>query len=1343
MDYGYTVFSPSQSFLTPVLTLDKSTNVGSVSVNGGTVTYTIEVNNSGVGNLTNLSITDVLPSGINGITDYVSGSAVITYSDLSQEAGSSADPTASDTSLVWDATQLDFTSLNANQTITIQYRIRVPPGGVGVLMNEATARAELASSTFNSIDTARVIRTATIMDKTVDRATARSGDTITYTLNVNNPSAAGGGLSESNVRIIDPVPMNTTFSPGSITTAAPLVGAFDAAQNAVVWTLAGSATFRDEFSTAAYDQNDGNTNFVSDWIETNDDGLATAGDLLIAGGILSLSGAGTYIDGDFFNPGTLPGDLRRSRIEREANLLAPGGTSATLTFDYSTSAAVDSTDSILFEISNDGGATYTALRDFTGFTGVHSGSVSFDITSFMATNTRVRFRVNAFYDVTGETFGVDNFQIAISDDLPADGVTRTLSYQVTVNGGVSQEDLINNTATYESAQTNPFSTNTVQTSVIAPALSVGKTVVGGATNVHPLERVEYRISVMNTGNAAANNVTIADLLPTNATFVSGTMRFRRNADAFASLTDAADTDEGAATVTSVRFASTTLNPGATLDFRFQMDVNAGTGGQNLNNFATISATDLISQDTDLVSLPIIGDATVAGRVFNDIDADGVFNGTDTLLPNITVTITGANGATQTVTTDANGAYTAVVTPGTTTIDVDGTDTDLPANPTLTTGNDPQTVTAVSSSTVSAGDVGFATAGLQIAKTSNAPASGLAAGGVLTYTLTVTNTGSVPQTGLVLNDAVPANTTFISGSGTNPANSAVIRVNEYHISGTDFTGTTHNLTLEQDLAPNYFAIVQGSDGDGTDLGGRGPDEVYVSLTADPYATGDLATSGASNVITLTRGDSVISTGWTGVVTIVESLGDGTVDGFILRDVQRVIHDDTGQSGTDTSAIAWSDINQVLLMGGFNGAGCDTAEPLATHFPSCHVRLFPSGADTIEWTRQTPPGDGGLNTATSTVMVVEWGASWNVQRVRVQGNNGGPGGDEISEYATGAIGPVSRANTWVWGTGHTTENGIGDSAEAVAITLGDGVNRNATETTVAIGKNEGGGVVDMDFDVYVMSHSALAVDYRFAGLGDGVEPDDDASPDGDAFDATQTLTVNSANAWRMALSYNGTAGEGTAFPTPNFSARYTNATTIELERRLTGQPFFAWVQGIDFSAITAGGGFAPPALAVPETLQVGASATVTFQVRVNDPLPAATSNIVNFAYTRSEQVPAGVPIMLSDSISAAVLIEPNGAAFAPNDRERTIDFFHTVTNSGPADDAFALTAVSDNGFALQLIDPDTSVVFATDTNGDGIWDGITSNTGNLARGASASYIVRVTVPAGRLQRDGDVNGHLGPR
>ena len=119
------------------------------------------------------------------------------------------------------------------------------------------------------------------------------------------------------------------------------------------------------------------------------------------------------------------------------------------------------------------------------------------------------------------------------------------------------------------------------------------------------------------------------------------------------------------------------------------------------------------------------------------------------------------------------------------------------------------------------------------------------------------------------------------------------------------------------------IVQGSDGDGSDNTDRAPNQNYVAVTNGPFVIGDFAGSMAANQLRLTRGATGAGAGWVGVVTVVECLRNCTTSGFRLLDVQRVAHTGANVTGTNASA-AWT-LARVMLMGGFNGAGCDTARP----------------------------------------------------------------------------------------------------------------------------------------------------------------------------------------------------------------------------------------------------------------------------------------------------------------------------------------------------------------------------------------------------------------------------------
>ena len=374
-----------------------------------------------------------------------------------------------------------------------------------------------------------------------------------------------------------------------------------------------------------------------------------------------------------------------------------------------------------------------------------------------------------------------------------------------------------------------------------------------------------------------------------------------------------------------------------------------------------------------------------------------------------------------------------------------------------------------------------------------------------------------------------------------------RVTEYYISS-GFTGTTYELTLDNDLSSNHYILVRGSSYlDGT----RGADDNYVRVYQLPDGmNGELATSSGANKIGLERYGS--DGDWEGVVTVVESLGDSEHSGFIRRDIINLTTSGTGTSGTDNSGTEWASSSKVVLFGGAFGAGSnvEVADASAYYHTSAWLRLWPTSTSTINWERYDG-GGRGLQTAEHTVYVIEWGDEWKVQHVNVNTSAGGDGIDATSEYTTASIDSVVRANTWVWGTGHRQDDGIGDGAEAMAITLGDGTSDNATESTVALGSE----YTDIgSFDVYVMTHSGLAVDYQF-------------KIDGDTANNDVNVGVDSASdGYRMAWVTNGVNGTGNAYPRPIFSAHYTSDTNVLISRGYDGQDFPAWIEGIDFSGIT---------------------------------------------------------------------------------------------------------------------------------------------------------------------------------
>ena len=118
-------------------------------------------------------------------------------------------------------------------------------------------------------------------------------------------------------------------------------------------------------------------------------------------------------------------------------------------------------------------------------------------------------------------------------------------------------------------------------------------------------------------------------------------------------------------------------------------------------------------------------------------------------------------------------------------------------------------------------------------------------------------------------------------------SDALRVSEYFIAPGSFGGTVFDLTLDQPLAADYFAVVQGSAGDTSACGDRDPEADYARLTQDPFGTGDLARLGAAPTCCASSAATARDS-WVGVVTVVECLANCGTAGFNLLTVEEVLH-----------------------------------------------------------------------------------------------------------------------------------------------------------------------------------------------------------------------------------------------------------------------------------------------------------------------------------------------------------------------------------------------------------------------------------------------------------------------
>ncbi len=157
----------------------------------------------------------------------------------------------------------------------------------------------------------------------------------------------------------------------------------------VIEAVPACATFRDEFSSQNYGNNDGTANWLSDWDEGNDGSNPGGGDVRITGNRLRIQ------------------DDDRS-VSRGADISAYS--SATLTFDYEESSLDSASEYADLEIRTGGSGSWTFLQRFAGDPN-DSGSVSIDIGGYISSNTEIQFITPNGGQHNNDDFYVDDVQI--------------------------------------------------------------------------------------------------------------------------------------------------------------------------------------------------------------------------------------------------------------------------------------------------------------------------------------------------------------------------------------------------------------------------------------------------------------------------------------------------------------------------------------------------------------------------------------------------------------------------------------------------------------------------------------------------------------------------------------------------------------------------------------------------------------------------------------------------------------------------------------------------------------------------------------------------------------------
>lgn len=341
---------------------------------------------------------------------------------------------------------------------------------------------------------------------------------------------------------------------------------------------------------------------------------------------------------------------------------------------------------------------------------------------------------------------------------------------------------LTNTASVTSDNAGSGATGTVSITLTCPHLAITKT--ADQATINSGDQIGFTITVSNTGTGAANNVTVTDNLPSGMTW---------------SLSPA-NTPAGCGIAGTPQVLTCTFSSIAAGSF-VTIHVVATTSQSNcgtVSNSATVTSSN--NNPTSLTSSPITTVTVNCPSIHITKVAD---QGSVTLGSQIGYTITVSNSGPGTAynvavndTLPNNGGLSWSMSPSVTGCSISTTNpqvlscnfASMPANTSIsihvispTTASSCGTVSNSASVTLSNGtgaqtatvNISVLCAVLHVSKTA-CPQSSVVPGGLLTYTISYSNSGTATADPATLVDTIPANTTVAnSGGGTVSSNGSTV------------------------------------------------------------------------------------------------------------------------------------------------------------------------------------------------------------------------------------------------------------------------------------------------------------------------------------------------------------------------------------------------------------------------------------------------------------------------------------------------------------------------------------------------------------------------------------------
>jgi len=574
--------SAMTTIVRPLLTISKAAD-DTLLIQGDTVTYLLEITNSGGAASSNIAVSDTLP--IETYFTYVSASCSIDTT----EAPSTTTTNCSEVGGVLTATA---DTLGVGETLRIAFQMTVGAGAPAGLTQEdnfATASDDDSPPTSSNVVTV-TISTNPNLQLTKSSSPAAGpldpGESVTYTMVVSNAGAA----TATDVLVTDPIPANTRYVLGSLTLdAAPQsdpndgdAGRFDAIGNRIVFdigSLAAGGSRTMTFQVVIDDPLPNGTTAINNTATATSSNTASKQ----ASANLTASAAPQLTLSK-----TAPETLAFPLTMLSANAVA----STSITVDNAGLIGVND-----YVFINGTGAQVTAISGnaVTLDTAV-SGSAGDDVNPVIEFVLRYQNNGNA-----------DAANVTVTDSLPASTVFIAADSGGTHDGGSpgivswnlgtvvaggagslkfwatpTVAGTYNNTGTIDSNETAPTNSNTTVTTI--GALEPSK--VTSTPNVtNPGAQATYTISIFNGTGASATNVSVTDEMEKGFSFDSN-VGFNITGGTGGSRTSTTDPTSGDNPAT---WCCWTLSAGATLAIEYLANLSDEVGDGTYQNNVTVAA----------------------------------------------------------------------------------------------------------------------------------------------------------------------------------------------------------------------------------------------------------------------------------------------------------------------------------------------------------------------------------------------------------------------------------------------------------------------------------------------------------------------------------------------------------------------------------------------------------------------------------------------------------------------------------------------------------------------------------------------------------------------------------